>query len=202
MKPRYITIALALLCIPMLAGCSDNQLRDRADSLQSAATRIERVLDTYQPDQIEESVLAQAIVDALPEQWQSVGINTIETVGDVRQAGGLIALKLIEAADALDAQADKEATEAENAVFGVMSVADLLLSTNGLIAGIAGLLWKKKKQAERASDEAQHATADIVNSIRSSPIMSKALDSGGGDEVRISMQTSTMRVVKQIKETT
>jgi len=188
-------IVLAVLCLPILSGCSDDQLRDRADRLQSAANRIESVLDTYQTDQIEESVLAEAIVEALPESWREAGDNTIGVLGDAREAGQLIITKLNEASASLEAQANLEATETENAVFGVMSVADLLLGTNGLIAGIAGLLWRKKSKAEQA-------TEDIVTSIQSSPIMRKAIDEGGGDQVRASMPSATMRVVKKIKATT
>ncbi|PCI11081.1 hypothetical protein COB72_01940 [bacterium] len=187
------------MIIRCLASCVQAVLED---SLDQAADRIQSVLETYQPNQIEESVLAQAIVDALPDGWKNTGIEVIESVGDTREAAALIAVKLSQASDALDAQADLEATQTENAVFGVMSVAELLLGTNGLIAGIAGVLWKKKKQSDRASEESRLATEDIVNSIRSSPIMTQALDNGGGVQVRASMQSRTMRIVKTIKETT
>ena len=185
-----------------MSGCSDDQLRDRSDRLESAADRIELVLSTYQPDQIEESVLAEAIIEALPESWREAGDNTIGVIGDTREAGQLLITKLNEASIALDAQADKEATETENAVFGVMSVAEALLGTNGLIAGIAGLFWRKKKKAEQDTQRAEQITEDIVTAIQSSPIVRKAIDEGGGDQVRASMPASAMRVVKKIKEAT
>jgi hypothetical protein len=197
MKSWRITV-LGIICgfmLLSLIGCSGDQLRDRADDLESAADRIELVLETYKSDQVEESVLAQAVIDALPEQWQAAGVEAINTVGDVREASGLIVDKLNEAALNLDTQADKEASNTENAVFGVMSVADLLLGTNGLIAGIAGVLWKKKRSAQRVNE-------DIVTSIESSPTIKKAISDGGGNELRTSMLPETMRAIKKIKEAT
>jgi len=193
-KPLLTIVLLSIVFT--LAGCASSQdLRDRADQLNTAADRIEQLLEQNPPDQIEESVLAQAILDKLPESWQGVGQDVIDSVGDVREAGTLIASKLDEASVKLDAQADLEESESKNTVIAGLTLAETLLGTNGIIAGLAGIFWNQKRKASAA-------TEDIVTSIEASSLVKRAISDGGGDELRKSMSPDTQKVVKKIKAST
>ena len=200
---RFIVLALIVTLTIGLAGCTSSQeLRDRADQLESAADRIEQVLIDNPPEEIEESELAQAIIDRLPEDWQAAGREAIDAVGDVREGASLITAKLDEAAGKLDAQADKEASEAENTLAGVLTLTDALIGTNGLLVGLAGIFWNKKRKADAKARENEAIAEDIVTSIQSSAAMRKALDEGGGEDLRKSMRPSTQKAVKKIKNET
>ena len=200
---RFIVLALIVTLTIGLAGCTSSQeLRDRADQLESAADRIEQVLIDNPPEEIEESELAQAIIDRLPEDWQAAGREAIDAVGDVREGASLITAKLDEAAGKLDAQADKEASEAENTLAGVLTLTDALIGTNDLLVGLAGIFWNKKRKADAKARENEAIAEDIVTSIQSSAAMRKALDEGGGEDLRKSMRPSTQKAVKKIKNET
>lgn len=193
MKRCHLLGLILLLAVLLSTGCASSQdLRDRADDLEAAADRIELVLEQNPPGKIEESELAQAIIERLPESWQDAGREAIDTVGDVREGAELIATKLDEAAVKLDAQADLDATQAENTFFAGLTLAETLIGTNGLIAGLAGIFWKRKRDAEAA-------TADIVTSIDSVKTLREAIQNGAGDELKKSMDIKTRRVVAKIK---
>lgn len=193
MRSCHLLGLVLVACALLATGCTSSQeLRDRADDLESAADRIEQVLRDNPPGQIEESELAQSIIEYLPESWQDAGRDAIETVGDVREGAELIATKLDEAAGKLDQQADLEATEAENTFFAGLTLAETLIGTNGLIAGLAGIFWKRKKSAEAV-------TEDIVTSIDSVKTLREAIQSGAGDELKKSMNVKTRQAVAKIK---
>ena len=192
---------IALLSITFaLAGCKTSQdLRDDAAQLRTAADRIVEILEENPADTIEESDLAHAIVDALPADWQDEASDALAVVGDVRQGGGLVADKLREAAARFDEQADKAASETENTIFAGLTLAETLIGTNGLIAVIAGLFWNRKRRADQRTRDNDAIIEDIVSSIEASTIMADAVSKGGGAELRASMNATTQKRVREIR---
>lgn len=197
---RNVGIAALIIVAFTLAGCKSSQeLRDDADKLEAAADRIVAVLAENPADSIEDSDLARAIVDALPADWQGKAADALETVGDVREGGEFVADKLREAAAKFDAQADTEAGEAENAIFAGLTLAETLIGTNGIIAGIAGLFWNRKRRADQRTRDNDAIIEDIVSSIEASTIMADAVSKGGGAELRASMNATTQKRVREIR---
>jgi hypothetical protein len=197
---RVVAILAALSIAFTLAGCTSSQeLADRADQLEASADRITQILTENPADSIEASELAASIVDALPESWQDEAADALAIVGDVRHGAQLTADKLREAAARFDEQAALQASETENTIFAGLTLADTLIGTNGLIAGIAGLFWGRKRKADaRARDEAA-ILEDVVSSIEASGIMADAVSKGGGTELRASMSAETQKRVREIR---
>lgn len=197
---RNVGIAAFIIVAFTLAGCKSSQeLRDDADKLEAAADRIVAVLAENPADSIEDSDLARAIVDALPADWQGKAADALDAVGDVREGGELVADKLREAAAKFDAQADTEAGETENAIFAGLTLAETLIGTNGIIAGIAGLFWNRKRRADQRTRDNDAIIEDIVSSIEASTIMADAVSKGGGAELRASMNATTQKRVREIR---
>lgn len=200
MRSRLLVGVALISIMGALAGCSTTNLRDKADQAQRASDKITTVLTDYDAGRIEDSDLARAIVASLPPDWQARAQTVLEGIGDVRAGGGELAARLDELAASLSAQADKDESDTKNAVFGVISVADALIGTNGLLAIIAGIFWKRKRDAEST-------TEDIVTSFQAGkgadPAMQAAFDGHGGSVVQTSMKPSTQAAVnKIIKKTT
>lgn len=203
MKRTLIPIVAASLCMIMLTACtSPEELRDRSRELDVASQRITAILETNPPETIEQSELVAAIVEVLPEAWRDTSAAALGTVTDVRKGASDLAALLAEKSDAFEEQADKEASEGENAVFLGINAADLLLGTNGLLAIIGGIIFKKKRQSDRAKRDSEAIIEDIVTSIESSKVIREAIQKGGGDDLRKSMSAATQKAVKDIKAKT
>ena len=195
-----VAVAVAMLA---LAGCAtSDDLRDRAGELDTAADRIRLILENNPPDTVEKSELVAAIVDVLPDAWKGTSAEVLASVGDVRAGAEQIAAKLAETADKFEAQADKEASEGENALAMGLGFGDLLIGTNGLLATIGTLLWRKKRKADQASRDTAAILEDLVTSIESVAPLREAIKNGAGDELRKSMSPATMAAVKAIKSKT
>jgi hypothetical protein len=110
-----------------------------------------------------------------------------------------IAAKLDETAARFEAQADKEASEGENALALGLGFGDLLIGTNGILATIGTLLWRKKRKADQASRDTEAILEDLVTSIESVSTLRDAIKNGAGDELRKSMSPATQKAVKAIK---
>lgn len=198
----WLAVFLAITTLS-IAGCASSQdLRDRAGELDTAANRIRQILESNPPDSIEQSELVAAIVDVLPPAWKGTSAEVLASVGDVRTGAEQIAAKLAETADKFEAQADKEASEGENALAMGLGFGDLLIGTNGLLATIGTLLWRKKRKADQASRDTAAILEDLVTSIESVAPLRDAIKNGAGDELRKSMSPATMAAVKAIKAKT
>jgi hypothetical protein len=196
-------IALAFVATLALAACTSSEdLRDRAGELDAASQRIVAILDANPPGSVEQSDLVASIVDALPEAWQEASADALTTVGDVRAGATDLAALLATKADEFEAQADAAASEAENAIFLGINAGEMLLGTNGLLAILGGIIFRKKRQADRASRDNAAILEDIVTSIESSKVIREAISNGGGDDLRKSMSAATQKAVKDIKAKT
>ena len=196
-------IALAFVATLALAACTSSEdLRDRAGELDAASQRIVAILDANPPGSVEQSDLVASIVDALPEAWQEASADALTTVGDVRAGATDLAALLATKADEFEAQADAAASEAENAIFLGINAGEMLLGTNGLLAILGGIIFRKKRQADRASRDNAAILEDIVTSIESSKVIREAISKGGGDDLRKSMSAATQKAVKDIKAKT
>lgn len=203
MRLRIVAGVLALLILFTLAGCATSEdLRDRAGELDTAANRIRAILENNPPETVEQSELVDAIVDALPDAWRGTSAEVLASVSDVRAGAEQIASKLAETADKFEAQADKEASEGENALAMGLGFGDLLIGTNGFLATIGTLLWRKKRKADQASRDTAAILEDLVTSIESVAPLREAIKNGAGDELRKSMSPATMAAVKAIKAKT
>jgi len=196
-------LAVTLLATLALTACTSSEdIRERGRELDAASQRITAILEANPPETIEQSELVAAIVKVLPPAWQAPSAEALGTVTDVRAGASDLAALLAEKAEGFEAQADAAASEAENAIFLGINAGEILLGTNGLLAILGGIIFRKKRQADRASRDNAAILEDIVTSIESSKVIREAISKGGGDDLRKSMSAATQKAVKDIKAKT
>lgn len=211
MKTRYIqliTIICALIAIGSMTACGGKELRANADALdrtaaitEDTANRILDMLERFGPGQVEESELAEAIERLLPTLMQQQFASAVKAAGDVRTGAVSLSDELRvfsqrnrDEAEKLRIQAARDEASLNNAkAIGEAWLSVALGGTTFIGAAIATLSRIKERKATLVAE-------DIITSIESSPVVRKAIDEGGGSQLRSSMLPSTMKYVKKVRQ--
>ena len=198
-----LTLLLLLLLVFTLGsfGCGDDNLRAQASQSRALAAQVQTVLDNNPPGTLEDSELARAIGNVLPVDWQRSFQNGVTFLGDARAAGYAVIPELNAHADRLEEQADRDATDGQNAIVAGLSLVELILTgTTGLAGSLATIFGIGKVRERRAKEDEQAITEDLVSSIERSPKMKAAIKDGGGAELGMSQLTQTQKRVAEIKK--
>ncbi|PCI07948.1 hypothetical protein COB72_09270 [bacterium] len=211
MRSQTIIMVFAVVLIAIagvMGGCSTEQTRSQAQAIdrsaeisEDAAERIEHTLDRYPPGSVEDSLLAQALTEMLPDAIKAQFENAVIVAGDTRAGAQSVAdeLKVFANANRMQAQtlrdqADKQDDAVNNALaIGGSWLQIALTGTTGLGVIAAAFFRKKHRQAVFVGE-------DIVTSIEASPAIREAIKGEGASQLRTSMSPVTMRFVKAVRE--
>lgn len=194
MRVKKIAAILTLTATLALAGCTASDLTDRADQLDTGAAKVRQVVADIEQGRADHADLIAVLDQYVPEQLRPGFRRALDIADDVPDTGRQIAVTLDGLARDFRAQAAEDRSRSENAVFGIISITDALIGTNGLLAGLAALSWKRRRDSDRI-------TEDIVTSIESSkPVMDAIDNHGGDDDLRKSMAGPTQKRVAEIKK--
>lgn len=196
MRSRVLFGVLLLTTALTLVGCSGEQLIESADRLDDGAEKVRQVADRIEQGKADHADLLDAVYDYVPDSAKPQVDRVLNAAEDSPEAARDIADLMEDLADDFREQAELEASTWENTIVGGIGVAEALLGGGTIFSGLlAGFFRRKQKRAESV-------TEDVVTSIQSSETMRKAIDEGGGDDLRKSMSSETQRAVKKIKATT